>query len=77
MRAHRQSLRGPDVVRHVVGLLMEEVRGLARIAGVDQQLTRVAREQAAYMTASEFDHRPIMVPRRRRPVQITASDPTR
>jgi transposase len=35
----------PDPVRHVVWLLLEEVRILeARIAGVDQQLARVARE---------------------------------
>jgi transposase len=35
----------PEVVRHLVWLLLEEVRGLdARIVGVDQQLTRVARE---------------------------------
>jgi transposase len=35
----------PDVVRHLVWLLLEEVRALeTRIAGVDQQLARVARE---------------------------------
>ena len=35
----------PDPVRHLVWLLLEEVRMLdARIAGTDQQLTRVARE---------------------------------
>lgn len=35
----------PDLVRHTVGLLLEEVRALqARIAAIDQQLARVARE---------------------------------
>jgi transposase len=35
----------PEIVRHLVWLLLEEVRGLdARIAGVDHQLTRVVRE---------------------------------
>lgn len=35
----------PDLVRHTVALLFEEVRALeARIAAIDQQLTRVARE---------------------------------
>jgi transposase len=35
----------PDLVRHTVGLVLDEVRSLeARIATVDQQLARVARE---------------------------------
>lgn len=35
----------PDLVRHTVGLVLDEVRSLeARIARIDQQLARVARE---------------------------------
>jgi transposase len=35
----------PDLVRHALGLVLDEVRSLeARIATIDQQLTRVARE---------------------------------
>jgi transposase len=35
----------PDLVRHTVGLVLDEVRSLeARIATIDQQLARVARE---------------------------------